>query len=139
LPAGLETQLGEHAARVSGGERQRLALARALLRDFPVLILDEPTEHLERSTAVPLLNDLLTALSGRSLLLITHELDRLEDFDEIIVLDRGRVVERGTHAQLVAAGGRFTDARLSKPSRDRGRTRGEGARGARTSRLQALS
>jgi ABC-type transport system involved in cytochrome bd biosynthesis fused ATPase/permease subunit len=100
LPAGLDTELGEHGARVSGGERQRIALARALLRDFPVLILDEPTEHLDRQTAVPLLNDLLTALSGRSVLLITHELSGLEDFDEIIVLDRGRVVERGTPAHL---------------------------------------
>jgi len=110
LPAGLETDLGEHGARVSGGERQRIALARALLRDFPVLILDEPTEHLDRATGETLLKDLLAALSGRSVLLITHELSGLEDFDEIVVLDRGRVLERGTHAQLRAAGGRFTES-----------------------------
>jgi ABC-type multidrug transport system fused ATPase/permease subunit len=107
LADGLETGLGERGARVSGGQRQRIALARALLADFPVLILDEPTEHLDPATARPVLDDLLEAARGRSLLLITHALDGVADFDEIVVLEHGRVLERGTHAKLLAARGRY--------------------------------
>ena len=107
LPAGLATEVGEHGARVSGGQRQRIALARALLADRPVLILDEPGEHLDAQTARAILDDLLAAAGGRSTLLITHRLARLEDFDEIVVLHAGRVVERGTHDDLLARGGRY--------------------------------
>ena len=107
LPDGIETELGEHGARISGGQRQRIALARALLADFPVLILDEPTEHLDAATARPVLEDLLDAARGRSLLLITHTLEGVVDFDEVVVLDRGRVLERGTHAELLSGGGRY--------------------------------
>ncbi|AIR99314.1 thiol reductant ABC exporter subunit CydD [Streptomyces glaucescens] len=105
LPDGLDTLVGEHGARLSGGQRQRLALARALLADFPVLVLDEPAEHLDLPTADALTADLLAATAGRTTLLITHRLAGLQDVDEVLVLDAGRVVQRGTYAELAAADG----------------------------------
>ncbi|MFI7871227.1 thiol reductant ABC exporter subunit CydD [Streptomyces salinarius] len=105
LPDGLDTLVGEHGARLSGGQRQRLALARALLADFPVLVLDEPAEHLDLPTADALTADLLAATEGRTTLLITHRLAGLRAVDEVIVLDRGRVVQRGSYAELAAVPG----------------------------------
>ncbi|MFF8533878.1 thiol reductant ABC exporter subunit CydD [Streptomyces sp. NPDC015532] len=105
LPDGLDTLVGEHGARLSGGQRQRLALARALLADFPVLVLDEPAEHLDLPTADALTTDLLAATEGRTTLLITHRLAGLDAVDEVIVLERGHVVQRGVFAELVAAAG----------------------------------
>ncbi|MFJ8431705.1 thiol reductant ABC exporter subunit CydD [Kitasatospora sp. NPDC094019] len=104
LPDGLDTMVGEHGARLSGGQRQRLALARALLADFPVLVLDEPAEHLDLPTADALTADLLAATTGRSTVLITHRLAGLDDgtVDEVLVLDGGRVVERGGWSELLA-------------------------------------
>lgn len=107
LPDGLDTLVGEHGARLAGGQRQRLALARALLADFPVLVLDEPAEHLDLPTADALTADLLTATEGRTTLLITHRLAGLEAVDEVVVLDEGRVVQRGTYAELAAVPGPF--------------------------------
>ncbi|KES05330.1 ABC transporter [Streptomyces toyocaensis] len=101
LPDGLDTLVGEHGARLSGGQRQRLALARALLADFPVLVLDEPAEHLDLATADALTADLLAATEGRTTLLITHRLAGLEAVDEVVVLDGGRVAQRGPYAELV--------------------------------------
>ncbi|GAB3842686.1 thiol reductant ABC exporter subunit CydC [Dactylosporangium cerinum] len=89
LPAGLGTPVGEHGLALSGGQRRRLALARALLADFPVLVLDEPTEHLDDDTAAELIRDLLTAAGDRAVLLITHRADVLADVDEIITLTPG--------------------------------------------------
>ena len=105
LPDGLDTLVGEHGARLSGGQRQRLALARALLADFPVLVLDEPAEHLDLATADALTHDLLAATEGRTTLLITHRLAGLEAVDEVVVLDEGRVVQRGRYAELTAVAG----------------------------------
>ncbi|WP_369170606.1 thiol reductant ABC exporter subunit CydD [Streptomyces sp. R28] len=105
LPDGLDTLVGEHGARLSGGQRQRLALARALLADFPVLVLDEPAEHLDLPTADALTADLLAATEGRTTLLITHRLAGLDAVDEVVVLDAGRVVQRGTFAELAAVDG----------------------------------
>ncbi|MET7476485.1 thiol reductant ABC exporter subunit CydD [Streptomyces sp. NPDC005648] len=105
LPDGLDTLVGEHGARMSGGQRQRLALARALLADFPVLILDEPAEHLDLPTADALTADLLAATEGRTTLLITHRLAGLEAVDEVVVLDQGLVAQRGTYAELAAVPG----------------------------------
>lgn len=105
LPDGLDTMVGEHGARLSGGQRQRLALARALLADFPVLVLDEPAEHLDLATADALTADLLKATEGRTTLIITHRLQGLEAVDEVIVLDDGRAVQRGPYRQLVEAEG----------------------------------
>ncbi|WP_454317774.1 thiol reductant ABC exporter subunit CydD [Streptomyces phaeoluteigriseus] len=105
LPDGLDTLIGEHGARLSGGQRQRLALARALLADFPVLVLDEPAEHLDLPTADALTADLLAATEGRTTLLITHRLAGLDAVDEVVVLDEGRVVQRGAYAELAAGEG----------------------------------
>ncbi|MFF3820551.1 thiol reductant ABC exporter subunit CydD [Streptomyces bluensis] len=105
LPDGLDTLIGEHGARLSGGQRQRLALARALLADFPVLVLDEPSEHLDLATADALTADLLAATEGRTTLLITHRLAGLEAVDEVVVLGEGRVVQRGPFSALAAGDG----------------------------------
>ncbi|HEU4675416.1 MAG TPA: thiol reductant ABC exporter subunit CydC [Motilibacteraceae bacterium] len=105
LPDGLDTFVGERGAQLSGGERQRLALARALLADFPVLVLDEPTANLDPATADALTADLLAATRHRTTLLVTHRLTGLEGVDEVLVLEAGRVVERGTHRELLALGG----------------------------------
>ncbi|MDH6608778.1 ATP-binding cassette subfamily C protein CydCD [Streptomyces sp. SAI-208] len=105
LPDGLDTLVGEHGAWLSGGQRQRLALARALLADFPVLLLDEPAEHLDLPTADALTADLLAATEGRTTLLITHRLAGLESVDEVVVLDEGRVVQRGSYAELAGVEG----------------------------------
>ncbi|MEJ8649387.1 thiol reductant ABC exporter subunit CydD [Streptomyces sp. MS1.AVA.3] len=107
LPDGLDTMVGEHGARLSGGQRQRLALARALLADFPVLVLDEPAEHLDLATADALTADLLAATEGRTTVLITHRLTGLDAVDEVLVLDQGRAVQRGSYAELAAADGPF--------------------------------
>jgi len=107
LPCGLDTDVGRRGRAVSGGQRQRICVARALLAGFPVLVLDEPAEHLEPAAADALTTDLLAATDGRSLVLITHRMAGLEAVDEIIVLDRGRVVERGDHDALLASGGRY--------------------------------
>ncbi|MCX5606798.1 thiol reductant ABC exporter subunit CydD [Streptomyces sp. NBC_00047] len=105
LPDGLDTLVGEHGERISGGQRQRLALARALLADFPVLVLDEPAEHLDLATADALTADLLAATEGRTTVLITHRLAGLEAVDEVLVLDGGEVVQRGAYAELAVAEG----------------------------------
>ncbi|MFF4246071.1 thiol reductant ABC exporter subunit CydD [Streptomyces sp. NPDC001822] len=105
LPDGLDTLVGEHGARLSGGQRQRLALARALLADFPVLVLDEPAEHLDLETADALTADLLAATEGRTTVLITHRLAGLDEVDEVLVLDAGRVVQQGAYAALAAQDG----------------------------------
>lgn len=105
LPDGLDTLVGEHGAQLSGGQRQRLALARALLADFPVLVLDEPAEHLDLATADALTADLLVATEGRTTVLITHRLQGLDAVDEIVVLEAGRTVQRGSYAELATAEG----------------------------------
>ncbi|MEU6166205.1 thiol reductant ABC exporter subunit CydD [Streptomyces tanashiensis] len=105
LPAGLDTLVGEHGSRLSGGQRQRLALARALLADFPVLVLDEPAEHLDLATADALTDDLLRATEGRTTVLITHRLHGLDAVDEVVVLAEGRTVQHGPYAELAAADG----------------------------------
>jgi thiol reductant ABC exporter CydC subunit len=101
LPLGWDTPVGTHGTAISGGQRQRLALARALLADPPLMILDEPTAHLDPDSRRALTADILAATQGRATLLITHDLDGLDQVDEIVVLDHGRVAERGTHAELL--------------------------------------
>ncbi len=107
LPRGWETPVGTHGAAVSGGERQRPALARAFLADPALLILDEPTAHLDPASRRTLTVDLLHATEDRSVLFITHEPDGLDQVDQIVVLDQGRVVEHGSHQQLRHAGGHY--------------------------------
>ena len=105
LPEGLSTSVGAHGARLSGGQRQRLAVARALLADVPVLVLDEPTEHLDPATADELMADLLAATSDRTTVIVTHRLMGLDGVDEVLVLDAGAVLERGTPGVLRSSGG----------------------------------
>ena len=102
LPDGLATRVGAQGALISGGQRQRLALARALLADFPVLVVDEPGEHLDVATADALMADLLDTTEDRAVLVITHRLAGLERVDQVIVLDDGHAVERGSHSELLA-------------------------------------
>jgi ABC-type transport system involved in cytochrome bd biosynthesis fused ATPase/permease subunit len=105
LPQGWETLLGDDGALMSGGQRKRLLLARALLADRPVLLLDEPTEGLDPALADEVMAGVLAAYGDRALCVATHRLTGLEAFDEIVVLDAGRVVERGTHRELVSRPG----------------------------------
>lgn len=107
LPQSWDTPVGAHGARLSGGQRQRLALARALLADPAVLVLDEPTAHLDPGNRRELAADLLAVSHGRSTLLITHDLLGLDQVDEIVVLSDGLVAERGSHAELSRSGGPY--------------------------------
>ena len=109
LPEGLDTYVGELGERMSGGERQRLAAARVLLADFPVMVLDEPGEHLDTATADAIVADVLDAAGDRAVLLITHRLAGLHAADEVIVLDGGRVVQRGTHDELAGRPGAYAE------------------------------
>ncbi|NOZ93384.1 MAG: thiol reductant ABC exporter subunit CydC [Acidobacteria bacterium] len=107
LPSGLDSWIGERGASLSGGQRQRLAIARAILRDPALLVLDEPTANLDPGTEDELLASLETLVTGRTTLMVTHRLVRMESFDEIAVMETGRIVERGCHLQLLEAGGLY--------------------------------
>jgi ABC-type multidrug transport system fused ATPase/permease subunit/GT2 family glycosyltransferase len=107
MPDGYETVLGERGALIAGGERQRIAVARAFLRDAPVLILDEPTSSIDSKTESVILEALERLMQGRTTILIAHRLSTLRAVDNIVVLDHGRVVEQGSHAELLANGGLY--------------------------------
>jgi ATP-binding cassette subfamily B protein len=109
LPDGYRTVVGERGYRLSGGEKQRLAIARVLLKDPAVVILDEATSHLDAENEVLVQEALSTALAGRTALVIAHRLSTVQDADEILVLDEGRILQRGTHARLLATGGLYAD------------------------------
>lgn len=121
LPRGLETQIGEGGATLSEGERQRLTIARALLRDAPILILDEPTASLDAETEALLVAGLRTLREGRTIFIIAHRLSTVRDADSIVVVRDGRVVEQGRYADLVARQGWFARlVRLQAGEKDGG-------------------
>ena len=107
LPAGYETRVGERGLKLSGGEKQRVAIARALLKNPPLLIFDEATSALDSKTEKAIQSSIDNAARGRTTLVIAHRLSTIMHADEIIVMDAGAIVERGTHAALLATGGRY--------------------------------
>ncbi|GMU50737.1 MAG: ABC transporter ATP-binding protein [Candidatus Desulfobacillus denitrificans] len=107
LPQGFDTMVGENGVLLSGGQRQRLAIARALLKDAPILILDEATSALDTESERHIQAALDTAMRGRTTLVIAHRLSTIERADTILVMEQGRIVERGTHADLLAANGHY--------------------------------
>jgi subfamily B ATP-binding cassette protein MsbA len=116
LPRGYDTILGERGLRLSGGERQRIAIARALLRDPPILILDEATSSLDLASEQLVQQAIARLLEHRTVFVIAHRLSTVARADQIVVLDQGRVVEQGRHAELMRAGGLYR--RLVQPELD---------------------
>jgi ATP-binding cassette subfamily B protein len=109
LPDGLDTVVGERGYRLSGGEKQRLAIARLLLKAPGIVILDEATAHLDSESEAAVQRALDEALAGRTSLVIAHRLSTIRGADQILVVDDGRIVERGTHDELLAAGGLYAE------------------------------
>ena len=107
LPDGYETQLGERGSKISGGERQRIAVARAFLRDAPILILDEPTSSIDSKTETVILDALERLMEGRTTIMIAHRLSTVRGVDEILVLDHGEIVQRGSHDDLIDRDGLY--------------------------------
>ena len=107
FPDGYNTLLGEGGAKTSGGERQRIAVARAFLRDAPILILDEPTSSIDSRTEAVILDALDRLMQGRTTILIAHRLSTLRSVDEIVVMDDGRLVQQGTHQELIDQPGMY--------------------------------
>ena len=114
LPNGYATVIGERGAQLSGGERQRICVARAFLKDAPLLILDEPTSSIDSKTERVILDALDDLMVGRTSFMIAHRLSTVRHADQILVLDRGRIAERGTHAELVEAGGIYEQLHLAQ-------------------------
>ena len=107
MPLRLRTKVGENATRLSGGQRQRLAIARALIKNAPILILDEATSALDNESERQVQASLETLMKGRTTLVIAHRLSTVQNADKIVVMDRGRVVEQGSHVELLALGGAY--------------------------------
>jgi ATP-binding cassette subfamily B protein len=109
LPDGLDTLVGDRGYRLSGGEKQRMAIARLLLKAPDVVVLDEATAHLDSESEAAVQQALRTALTGRTSLVIAHRLSTVRDADLVLVIDEGRIVERGTHDDLILRGGLYAE------------------------------
>jgi len=107
MPEGYETLIGERGQKLSGGQRQRLAIARALLKNAPILILDEATSHLDSESERLVQRALQILMEHRTVMVIAHRLSTVRKADRIVVLDRGKIVETGTHEQLITRGGLY--------------------------------
>jgi ATP-binding cassette subfamily B protein len=107
LPEGYNTMLGENGATLSGGERQRISIARALLKDAPIVLLDEATASLDPENEAAIQRAISALIAGKTVLVIAHRLRTIAEADKILVLDKGRVVEQGAHDELVAKDGLY--------------------------------
>jgi ATP-binding cassette subfamily B protein len=128
LPDGLDTVVGDRGYRLSGGEKQRIALARLLLKAPSVVVLDEATAHLDSESEAAVQHALKTALSGRTSLVIAHRLSTIREADQILVIDEGRVRERGSHDELLASGGFYAELYRTQFARQAADTGGQTAR-----------
>ena len=109
LPSGYQTEVGERGAWLSGGQLQRIAIARAFVRDAPILLLDEATSAVDARSEHEIQRSLMSLMSGRTTLVVAHRLATVKKADRIIVLDKGCIVDEGTHSQLVARGGIYAE------------------------------
>ena len=122
LPDGYQTVLGENGSTLSGGERQRISIARALLKDAPIILLDEATASLDPENEVLIQRAIAKLVEGKTVIMIAHRLRTVADADQILVLDNGRLLEHGTHDELMAKHGGYSKLYLTQKALEEGYT-----------------
>jgi subfamily B ATP-binding cassette protein MsbA len=137
LPQGIDTQIGEHGSRLSGGQRQRLSIARAMLKNAPVLLLDEATAALDNESEKMVQQAIRKLMKDKSTLVIAHRLSTVQNADLILVMENGEIVERGSHDELLAVEGRYYDLYHSQLEQESGATGAEEGDGVTANPLQA--